>query len=116
MKLKQSFLVGAASVLAFSGLPVFMAGAQADPSCVVSATGSTSGKSYTVKFTSNPCGRKVRAYLGCINPDTFYRTNKYGATISGTGSSKATCHPDDMIEKRGHQVNVPDQGWTTYIH
>ncbi|MDQ0932589.1 hypothetical protein QFZ49_002519 [Streptomyces turgidiscabies] len=116
MKRRYSVLVGVASVLAFGGLPVFVEGAQADPSCVVSVASSTSGKSLTVKVTSNPCGRKVRAYLGCINPDTFYRENKYGATISGIGSSKATCHPDDVIEKRGHQVNVPDQGWTTYIH
>ncbi|WP_210585800.1 hypothetical protein [Streptomyces sp. GESEQ-35] len=116
MKRSKSILVGAASVLAFSGIPVFVAGAHADPSCVVSATGSTSGKSYTVKVTSNPCGRQARAYLGCINPGTFYRTNKYGATISGTSTSKATCHSDDKIEKRGHQVYVPGQGWTTYLH
>lgn len=116
MKLRHSVLVGAASLLAFGGLPVFVGSAHADPSCVVSAKGSTSGKSYTVNFTSNPCGRKVRAYLGCIYTDTFYRTNKYGATLSGTGSSTAKCHPDDKIEKRGHQVYVPGQGWTTYLH
>ncbi|MFF4904869.1 hypothetical protein ACFY2T_08395 [Streptomyces sp. NPDC001260] len=102
--------------MAFSGLPVFVATAQADPSCTVSATGSTSGRSYTVDFTKNPCGRKVRAYLGCIYTDTFYRTKKYGQTISGTGSSTATCHAGDIIEKRGHQVYVPGQGWTTYLH
>ncbi|MBC9725335.1 hypothetical protein [Streptomyces sp. TRM68367] len=41
---------------------------------------------------------------------------KYGATLSGTGCSTAKCHPDDKIEKRGHQVKVPGQGWTTYSH
>lgn len=116
MKLKKRITLGAIAVLAFSGLPVFVAGAQADPSCVVSATGSTSGKSYTVKFTKNPCGRKVRAYVGCIYTDTFYRTKKYGSTLSGTGTSKATCHPSDVIEKRGHQVYVPGEGWVTYLH
>ncbi|WP_427920035.1 hypothetical protein [Streptomyces sp. cg40] len=116
MKLKQRIVVGAVSVLAFSGLPVFVAGAQADPSCTVSVSGSTSGKSYTVNFTKNPCGRKVRAYVGCIYTDTFYRSNKYGKTISGTGTSTATCDSRDIIEKRGHQVYVPGQGWTTYLH
>jgi hypothetical protein len=116
LKRRHSVLFGVASVLAFSSLPVFVGSAQADPSCVVSARGATSGKSYAVNFTSNPCGRQVRAYLGCINPGTFYRTKKYGATLSGTGRSTAKCHPDDKIEKRGHQVNVPGQGWTTYLH
>ncbi|MFF8484450.1 hypothetical protein ACGFZG_17500 [Streptomyces antibioticus] len=115
MRRSRSILVGAAAALTFSGIPLFVSTAQADPSCVVSTTGSTSGKSFTVKVTSNPCGRKARAYLGCINPDTFYRTTKYGAALSGVGTSKATCHPDDKIEKRGHQVYVPGQGWTTYL-
>ncbi|MFI5802287.1 hypothetical protein [Streptomyces sp. NPDC051561] len=88
--------------------------AQADPSCTVSTSGSTSGRSYTAKVTKNPCGRKVRAYLGCIYTETSYRTRKYGATVT-SGSSKATCNSKDKIEKRGHQVYVPGQGWTTYL-
>ncbi|MFE7775458.1 hypothetical protein ACFU5O_16460 [Streptomyces sp. NPDC057445] len=113
-KFTRTLVAGAAATIAFSGLPMVTSAAHADPSCIVSAGGSPGRQSFTLQVRSNPCSRQVRAYVECVKESggTF---NAYGPTITRPGSSKADCG-FAYVNKHGHEVNVPGQGWTRYTY
>ena len=110
-------LAATAAVAVIGGIPVLTAtSASADPSCITSAnaTVNTARQKVTVKVTSNPCSRQVRAWAECMNESggTFQKTSGY---VSGTGSVTVDCG-FAYVNRKGHEVNVPGQGWTRYVY
>ncbi|MEU6525617.1 hypothetical protein ABZ892_23030 [Streptomyces sp. NPDC046924] len=116
-KVAKGAVVGFVTAVAFTAVPALTSVAHADPSCSVSASGTPGTRSLTVKVTSNPCGRQVRAFTSCVKESggTF---TAYGSAITSTGSSKADCSGGfGYVNKPyGHEVNVPGQGWTRYSY
>lgn len=109
MKTRKALRSVAGSVATISAVILMSApSASADPSCIVSTSGSPGSKSFTLHVNSNPCGRKVRAY---IDPTVTGWT--YGRTITGTGTSKAEIGLLESIQHYGHQVYVNGE-WVTY--
>ncbi len=113
---KKSF-AAVAAVTVLGGVPVLTAtSASADPSCITSASAKVNAarQKSTVTVTSNPCSRQVRAWAECMNESggTFQKTSGY---ISGTGSVTVDCGVA-YVNKKGHEVNVPGQGWTRYVY
>lgn len=110
----KAAVVGIVATMAFSAMPMLTSVAQADPSCTVGTSGSPGRQSFTLKVSGNPCGRQVRAFATCLKESGGSYT-EYGSTIK-TGSSKADCGAAGYVNKYGHEVNVPGQGWTRYTH
>ncbi|GAA3773358.1 hypothetical protein ACFS5L_26085 [Streptomyces phyllanthi] len=111
---RKGAIAAAAAIMAVSSIPVLASTAQADPSCTVGTSGSPGSQTFTLNVTSNPCGRKVRAYVTCTNENGASTGTEYGPAITGTGKSKADCGSFRYVNKWGHEVNVPGQGWTRY--
>lgn len=115
-------LAAAAAVAAFATVPVLAASPASaapppDPSCITSAnaTVNSARTSVTVRVTSNPCSRQVRAWAECWN-EAGGHWEKVSGAISGTGSTTAGCGAGGYVNKKGHEVNVPGQGWTRYVY
>ncbi|MEU6297145.1 hypothetical protein [Streptomyces erythrochromogenes] len=105
---------GLAVAAVFSGLPALTTTASADPSCITSANATASRDTVTVRVSSNPCNRQVRAWVECVaeNGVTSQRT---GSAITGTGSTSVSCG-FAYVNRKGHEVNVPGQGWARYVY
>lgn len=107
----------AAAVAVLGGIPVITAtSASADPSCITSANSTVNWakQKVTVNVTSNPCSRQVRAWAECVTESggSFQRTS---GSISGTGSATADCGTA-YVNRKGHEVYVPGQGWARYVY
>ncbi|MGA5559227.1 hypothetical protein [Streptomyces lavendulocolor] len=111
----RNVLVIAAAATVFSGLPAVTSVAQADPPCAVSASGSVANRSkLTVSVTKNPCRHQVRAWVECVS-NMGTKSQKTSGAIGGTGTVRVDCG-SAYVNRSGHEVNVPGQGWTRYVY
>ncbi|MFB6616605.1 hypothetical protein ACIGFK_19640 [Streptomyces sp. NPDC085524] len=65
-------------------------------------------------MSSNPCGRQVRAWAECVT-ENGWTSQKTGSSISGTGSVSVSCGTA-YVNRKGHEVYVPGQGWARYVY
>ncbi|WP_405493545.1 hypothetical protein [Streptomyces sp. NBC_00096] len=107
-------MLGLAAAVVVSGLPALTSTAAADPSCITSANATSSDGTVTVRVSSNPCSRQVRAWVECV-AENGVKTQRTGSAISGTGSASVSCG-FAYVNRKGHEVNVPGQGWTRYVY